>query len=175
MSRVVSEALKATKKKKLVKCSTNYQSNPNFSFLQVEPLTKVVRETLLSAKVLDTNIYVLKVPGCYELPITAQMLAKSGKVDVIICIGLLIKGETMHFEYISLAVSQGIMQVQLSTGVPVLYGVLNCMNLEQATARCVTDQTLGTSLALSALRMGGLKRNFESTHNEELSHAHIVS
>jgi len=99
-----------------------------------------------------------KVPGSFELPIAAQKLAQSKLVDVIICFGVLIKGETMHFEYISSATSQGLMQVQLSTGVPVIYGVLNCLTLEQAAVRCGVSEhsILPQSLAATAIQMGSL-------------------
>lgn len=100
------------------------------------------------------------VPGSFELPFAAQCLARSGRVDVVICFGVLIKGETMHFEYISSAVSQGLMQAQLATGIPVIYGVLNCLTLEQAAVRCGTsgDSILPQSLAATAIRMASLKR-----------------
>jgi len=100
------------------------------------------------------------VPGSFELPFAAQSLAQSGAVDVVICFGVLIKGETMHFEYISAAVSTGLMQVQLNTGVPVIYGVLNCLTLEQAAVRCGTtgDSILPQSLAATAIRMASLKK-----------------
>jgi len=100
------------------------------------------------------------VPGSFELPFAAQSLALSGRVDAVICFGVLIKGETMHFEYISGAVSQGLMQVQLSTGVPIIYGVLNCLTLEQAAVRCGTtgDSILPQSLAATAIRMASLKK-----------------
>jgi len=100
------------------------------------------------------------VPGSFELPFAAQSLALSGRVDAVICFGVLIKGETMHFEYISSSVSQGLMQVQLTTGIPVIYGVLNCLTLEQAAVRCgvSTYSALPQSLAATAIRMSSLKK-----------------
>lgn len=74
-------------------------------------------------------------PGAYELPYAAKLLAMSGTVDAIICCGVLIKGDTYHFEYISDAVTRGIMDVNLATMTPVVYGVLNCLDEEQVKKR----------------------------------------
>ncbi|KAL6051675.1 6,7-dimethyl-8-ribityllumazine synthase [Balamuthia mandrillaris] len=97
------------------------------------------------------------VAGSFELPYAAQKMAASGSVDVVLCFGVLVKGDTMHFEYISQAVSNGLMEVQLRTGVPVIYGVLNCLTVEQAQQRCGPQSPLPTSLALTALNMAALK------------------
>ena len=86
-------------------------------------------------KVADANIFVKEVPGCYELPYAAKLLAMSGTVDAIVCCGVLIKGDTMHFEYISDAVSRGIMNVNIATLTPVVYGVLNCLDEGQVRKR----------------------------------------
>ena len=108
---------------------------------------------LLKAGVLAENITQHSVPGCYELPIAAKKLAASGTVDAVVCIGLLIKGDTMHFEYLSAATCEGMMQVQLETGVPVIYGVLNCLTTAQAQERCAADSPLLSSLGESGLHM----------------------
>jgi len=124
------------------------------------------KEALLSSGIAAENIVadVYDVPGAYELPFAAQRLATSGKVDAIICFGVLIKGETMHFEYISSAVASGLMQVQITTNMPVLYGVLNCTTLEQAQARCGPKSPLPLSLATTAIRMASL--NVETNKSE---------
>ena len=83
----------------------------------------------------EENIFVKEVPGAYELPYAAKLLAMSGTVDAIICCGVLIKGDTYHFEYISDAVTRGIMDVNLATMTPVVYGVLNCLDEEQVKKR----------------------------------------
>ena len=79
----------------------------------------------------------LQVPGAFELPSAALEAAKAGPdaVAAVICIGVLIKGSTMHFEYISDAVSHGIMRVGLDTGVPTIFGVLTCLTDDQARER----------------------------------------
>lgn len=124
----------------------------------VTSLSSQCKQALLSSGITVGNIVtdVYDVPGAFELPFAAQRLAASGSVDAIVCFGVLIKGETQHFEYISAAVASGLMQVQLSTNVPVLYGVLNCTTLSQAEARCGKDSPLPLSLASTALRMAAL-------------------
>ena len=81
--------------------------------------------------------------------------------DVVVCVGTLIKGETMHFEYICDAVSKGIMQLGLDTGVPVIFGVLTCLNDEQAIARAGLTEgghNHGTDWGTSAVEMARIKK-----------------
>ena len=80
-------------------------------------------------------------------------LWQAEKVQAIIAIGVLIKGDTMHFEYISEAVSQGLMKIQLEQSVPIIYGVLNCQNRAQAELRARKDSKLACSWAEAALLM----------------------
>ncbi|CAG8520104.1 12695_t:CDS:1 [Dentiscutata heterogama] len=107
----------------------------------VEALVRGATETMTSEyNVKAENISIQSVSGSYELPFAAQSLIKASKMgtqwfNVVICIGVLIKGSTMHFEYIAEAVSQGIMRVSLDSGVPVVFGVLTCLNDEQALER----------------------------------------
>lgn len=88
----------------------------------------------------DKNITTVFVPGAYEIPLTASHLCKSGKYCGIICLGAVIKGETAHFEYISNAVSNGIMSLNLEYNMPVSFGVLTCYTGEQAAKRSADDQ-----------------------------------
>merc|ERR1719313_366534 len=82
-----------------------------------------------------TDITVESVAGSYEVPCAAQLLLESKKFDAVICIGCLVKGETMHFEYICEAVSQGVMRLNLDYKVPVIYGVLSVLTEQQAKDR----------------------------------------
>jgi 6,7-dimethyl-8-ribityllumazine synthase len=93
------------------------------------------------------------VPGSFELPITAKFLAGSKRVDVIVCIGCLVKGETMHFEYIAQATANAIMQVSLETYVPCIFGVLTVLNKEQAISRSTGTSNEGLSWGLTAVEM----------------------
>jgi len=130
----------------------------------VSSLSAQCKQALLDSGITANNVVtdIYDVPGAFELPFAAQRMAASGTVDAIICFGVLIKGETMHFEYISSAVATGLMQVQLTSNLPVLYGVLNCLTLEQAQDRCGRSSPLPLSLATTALRMASL--NIESSN-----------
>lgn len=81
----------------------------------------------------DKDIYYA--PGAFELPLIAKTLAKKKKYDGVICLGCVIKGDTMHFEFISLAATMGILQASLDTNKPVTFGVLTTLTDEQAEAR----------------------------------------
>lgn len=96
--------------------------------------------TLKKHGVSESNIVVTTVPGSYELPFGTKTLFENAKhagepLDVIISIGVLIKGHTMHFEYISDAVSHGLMKVQFELDAPVIFGLLTCLTEEQALER----------------------------------------
>ncbi|MFL2803937.1 MAG: 6,7-dimethyl-8-ribityllumazine synthase [Dehalococcoidia bacterium] len=93
------------------------------------------KETLISNNVDSNNILVLEVAGAFEIPVVASKLAKSKKFDAIICLGAVIKGETDHYEYVSLAVTQGIARIAIDNDIPVIFGVLTTHNVEQALDR----------------------------------------
>ena len=114
---------------------------------------------LEAARVKKKNIAAIDVPGSFELPYAALRLIKDDKVDAVVCLGCLIKGETRHFECIAAAVSNGIMQVQLDTGVPVIFGVLTCLNEAQARERSVGKGSHAYAWGLSAVEMGLLRRS----------------
>lgn len=82
---------------------------------------------------------VIEVPGAFELPLVAQALARSGRYDGVVCLGCVIKGDTAHFEFISLASSIGLMTASLATEVPVAFGILTAYTDEQAQARSRDD------------------------------------
>jgi 6,7-dimethyl-8-ribityllumazine synthase len=101
----------------------------------VEGLLRGARTALAEAGVDSRDITIVRVPGAFEIPLTARRLAKTGRFDAVVCLGCLIKGDTMHFEYIASAVSEGIMAVSADTGLPVTFGVLTTLTEEQAVAR----------------------------------------
>lgn len=78
-------------------------------------------------------------PGAFELPLIAQSLARSGRYDGVVCLGCVIKGDTAHFEFISLGAATGLMQASLATGVPISFGVLTTYTEEQAIVRSRED------------------------------------
>ena len=97
---------------------------------------------------------VLSEAGAFEIPLAARYLAASGRHDAVVCLGCLIKGDTMHFEYIAEAVSHGIMAVSADTGVPVTFGVLTTLTAEQAAARAADGpDNKGREAALAAVEM----------------------
>ena len=85
--------------------------------------------------VADSDIMESWVPGAFELPLAAKVLAETGKVDAIICLGTVIKGDTPHFDYVCGEAARGIQDAQLATGIPVMFGVLTVNTEQQAIDR----------------------------------------
>eukprot|EP00565_Helicotheca_tamesis_P008466 CAMPEP_0185723628 /NCGR_PEP_ID=MMETSP1171-20130828/409_1 /TAXON_ID=374046 /ORGANISM="Helicotheca tamensis, Strain CCMP826" /LENGTH=222 /DNA_ID=CAMNT_0028391363 /DNA_START=64 /DNA_END=732 /DNA_ORIENTATION=- len=123
----------------------------------VTNLVKGARDALKECNVKEENIFETEVPGSFELPLAARFLALSGTVDAIICAGVLIKGDTMHFEYICDTVTSGIMSVGLQTSVPCVLGVLTCLNEDQVVARSTGDNNHGSDWGKTAVEMALLR------------------
>lgn len=127
-----------------------------------EGLLQGARERFSEASVADENVTIIHVPGAFELPITAQRLGESGEYDAIVCLGCLIKGDTMHFEYIAEATSHGITQAASATGVPMAFGVLTTLTEEQAVERSQSGPAnKGREAAAAALDMATLFRTLD--------------
>ena len=108
----------------------------------------------------EESVSVAWVPGAFEIPVVASRMAKSGLYDAVICLGAVIRGSTGHYEYVCSEVSKGIAQVSLSTGVPVLFGILTTDNLEQAIERAGSKAgNKGYECALDAIEMVNLMRS----------------
>ena len=104
------------------------------------------------------DIHIVRVPGSFEIPSAARLLAESGTVDAIITLGCLMRGETTHYEHIATEVTRGIGQSAQETGVPHSYGVLTCENLEQAIDRAgLKSGNKGWEAAITAIEMVSLK------------------
>ncbi len=111
-------------------------------------------DALMRAGAEEKDIAIYKVPGSFELPLTAKKLATSARFDAIICLGAIIRGATPHFEYISAEVSKGIAMVGLETEVPVIFGVLTTDTIEQAIERAGTKSgNKGADAAMTAIEM----------------------
>jgi 6,7-dimethyl-8-ribityllumazine synthase len=108
----------------------------------------------------DLEIY--WVPGSMELPLIAQKLARGGRHDAVLAFGVVIRGETRHFELVADSAARGLGRVSLDSGIPVLFGVLAAENADQAAARCGgTLGNRGTEVALAAVQMVDLCRRLE--------------
>jgi 6,7-dimethyl-8-ribityllumazine synthase len=87
------------------------------------------------------DVSVTWVPGAFEAPIVAQKLCDSGSVDAVVCLGAVIRGDTPHFEFVAGEAARGIQNVALTTGIPVIFGILTTNTVEQALERCRDDDT----------------------------------
>ncbi|MEM7339332.1 MAG: 6,7-dimethyl-8-ribityllumazine synthase [Actinomycetota bacterium] len=98
------------------------------------------------------------VPGSFEIPLGAKLLADSGQVDAVVCIGAVIRGETTHYELVSEGAADGAMRAQLDTGVPVLFGLVTVENEAQALARSEGPggHNVGEEAAMGAVEMARL-------------------
>ncbi len=134
----------------------------------VERLVKGALESLRARGVADDDIEVQWVPGSFELPTAARWAVQSGRrlaaggsapFDAVIALGCVIRGETEHFRLVADGAAQGLMQVALTTGTPVLNAVLAVEDVAQAEARSGgAHGNTGSQAALAALRMAGLRR-----------------
>jgi 6,7-dimethyl-8-ribityllumazine synthase len=102
----------------------------------------------------DEQIYAVWVPGACEIPIVAKKLAESGRYVAVICLGAVIRGQTGHYDAVCQQVVRGVGQINYDTGVPAIFGVLTCENLEQAIERAGTKMgNAGADAAMTAMEM----------------------
>jgi 6,7-dimethyl-8-ribityllumazine synthase len=117
------------------------------------------RAALVEAGAAQGDLEELEVPGAFELPQAARRAAETGRFDAVICLGCVIRGETPHFEYISSAVTHGIMEAAGATGVPIAFGVLTTDTQAQAEARARPGRdNKGREAAAAAIEMAALFR-----------------
>jgi len=122
-----------------------------------EELLTGAQDSLRRHGVADGDVDVARVPGAMELPMVAMKLARSGRYDAIICLGVVIRGSTPHFDYVAGQSASGIAQVALQTGVPTAFGVVTTENIEQAIERCGTKAgNKGADAAMTAIEMASL-------------------
>ena len=130
-------------------------------------LAKGAKEALIANGVKKDNIHSVHVPGSFELPMGARLLAGREKLDAVICVGCVIKGETKHDEYISNAVANGIMSLGLASGKPVIFGVLTPNDYDQAIERSGGKHgNKGIEAAHTALRMVSLSHNLKEADSK---------
>jgi 6,7-dimethyl-8-ribityllumazine synthase len=107
----------------------------------------------------DADITVARVPGAFEIPLTAKKLVETGKFDAVICLGAVIRGSTPHFDYVASEVSKGVAHVSLDSGVPVIFGVLTTDTIEQAVERAGTKAgNKGFDAAVTAIETANVFR-----------------
>ena len=117
-------------------------------------------EALKEADVAERAIEVYRVPGSFELPLCALKAAGSDKFDAVICLGVIIRGETSHFDFIAGEAARGISEASLKTGIPVMFGVITAENVEQANARAGSGQdNKGFEAARAAVEVVNLYRD----------------
>jgi 6,7-dimethyl-8-ribityllumazine synthase len=117
-------------------------------------------EGLREAGVADHAIDIYRVPGSFELPLCALKAASSKKFDAVICLGVIIRGETPHFDFIASEAARGISAASLKTGIPVLFGVITAENIDQANARSgARENNKGYEAALAAVEVVNLYRD----------------
>ncbi len=122
-----------------------------------EKLLEGALDSLTRSGVAAADIAVARVPGALEIPLVAQKLARSKKYDALICLGVVIRGATPHFEVVVNEVSKGTAQVSLDAGIPVLFGVLTTETIEQAIERAGTKAgNKGSEVAVAAIEMANL-------------------
>ena len=113
-------------------------------------------------EVAEEDITTAWVPGAFEIPVIAKKMAESGKYDAVICLGAVIRGSTSHYDYVCNEVSKGIAQVSMGNGLPVMFGVLTCENIEQAIERAGTKAgNKGAECANGAIEKVNLMRELE--------------
>lgn len=130
-----------------------------FNSFITDRLQRAALEALSAAGATDKQMEVLQVPGSFEIPLAAKKLAETGRVQAVIAIGCVLRGETSHYDYICSEVARGIQLAQMDTGVPVIFCVLTCDTLEQAIDRAgLKGGNKGHEAGLAAVEMANLAR-----------------
>jgi 6,7-dimethyl-8-ribityllumazine synthase len=125
----------------------------------VSRLIDGARAALEESAIDENSIEVFRVPGSFELPLCALRAAESRKFDAVICLGVIIRGETPHFDYIAAETARGIGEASLKTGVPLLFGVITADNMDQAIDRAGDRQgNKGFEAAAAAVELVNLYR-----------------
>jgi 6,7-dimethyl-8-ribityllumazine synthase len=115
------------------------------------------KDALARHGVADGDVDVAWVPGAFEIPLVAQRMAAAKKYDVVLALGVIIRGSTPHFEYVASEVSKGVAHASLATGVPVMFGVVTADSIEQAVERAGTKQgNKGWDAATAGIEMANL-------------------
>ncbi len=126
----------------------------------VDALVDQVRSHLVEAGVKEKKITVVRVPGANELPSAVQLLLQAKKHDVVVALGVIIRGDTIHYQLVAESSQEGLQRVALDTRTPVINGVVTAENRRQAEDRCLGEINRGAEFARAALTMAALKKQF---------------
>ena len=134
-----------------------------FNSFITDRLLAAALEALERAGASAEQVEVVRVPGSFELPLAAKMLALTRRYDALIAIGCILRGETAHYDYICSETARGLQLAQLDTGVPIIFCVLTCDTLEQATDRAgLKGGNKGFEAGLAAIEMAHLSRKLNA-------------
>jgi 6,7-dimethyl-8-ribityllumazine synthase len=133
-----------------------------FNSFITERLLAAAVDALERAGAASKDVDVVRVPGSFELPLTAKKLATTGRYDALIAIGCVIRGETSHYDYVCSETARGLQLAQMDSGVPIMFCVLTCDTLEQAIDRAgLKGGNKGFEAGLSAIEMASLSRRLQ--------------
>jgi 6,7-dimethyl-8-ribityllumazine synthase len=128
-----------------------------FSQSVVDRLVDGAKEGFKSLQIAENSIDLVWVPGSFEIPLVAKRLAASGQYAAVVCLGAVIRGDTDHYEYVAGEAARGVAEASMSTGVPVIFGILTCATEEQAFDRAGGKEgNKGYDAALAAIEMVNL-------------------
>lgn len=115
----------------------------------------------------EDRVVTFRVPGAFELPLACRKAAKYHEFDAVLALGVIIRGDTPHFDYVAGETARGLMQASLETNVPILFGVITADNIEHTEARCGDgNDNKGYEAAVSAIEMANLMREMEIRRDE---------
>ncbi len=125
-----------------------------FNSFIAERLLEGALDTLRRSGAVDDDIVLARVPGAYEIPLVAQKFARSGNYDAVICLGVIIRGSTPHFDFVANEAAKGIAQAGMESGVPITFGILTTDTIEQAIERAGSKSgNKGSDVAAAAIEM----------------------
>ncbi|MGB2589514.1 MAG: 6,7-dimethyl-8-ribityllumazine synthase [Candidatus Acidiferrum sp.] len=138
-----------------------------FNSFITERLLAAAVDALERAGAGSKDVDIVRVPGSFELPLTAKKLAATENYDALIAVGCVIRGETSHYDYVCSETARGLQLAQMDTGVPIIFCVLTCDTLEQAIDRAgLKGGNKGFESGLAAIEMAHLSRKLRRAHRK---------
>jgi 6,7-dimethyl-8-ribityllumazine synthase len=136
----------------------------DFNRFITERLLTGVLDAMGRAGATEEQIEIVRVPGSFEIPITAKKLAATGRIDSIVCVGCILRGETSHYDYVASETSRGIQLAQMDTGIPMIFCVLTCDTLEQAIDRAgLKGGNKGYESGVAAIEMAQISKKLPAS------------